>query len=163
MALLPSTSGRKSEIVHSFFPNHPSFPLSFHLYPHQESEMKCRKVCCYRSGVVQDSSLLECNAVSLIKHFPTFRKSVVCCCSEPSSPTLLRARTLKLLDSEDEGISILLIVENYSLSDRTPHAKRLDSIRLYLRHRKNGEFPLHWSHKENTHHCSVTCTTDAGF
>jgi hypothetical protein len=86
--------------------------------------------------------------MSLIKQFPVFRKTVVYCCSGPSSPTLLRTRTLRLLDSEDEGISILLNVENYSANDRTPHVKRLDSIRLYLRHRKNGEFPLHWTHKE---------------
>lgn len=104
--------------------------------------------------------------MSLIKQFPKFRKKNKLMFIAVQDQTVLHSCAQEFLDYlilKTKAPSILLNVENYSPNDRAPHAKRLDSIRLYLIHRKTESFLSIGHTKKQFRHYSVTCTPDAGF
>jgi hypothetical protein len=66
--------------------------------------------------------------VPLGKQLPTIRKIAVSSSSEPSSTIVMRAKDLRLLDSEDDGTTTFRNVGKYSLNDTALHpTKHSDS------------------------------------
>jgi hypothetical protein len=73
------------------------------------------------SGIVEDSGLLGCKAVSLKEYFPKFWRTTVPSSSGCSSRSIPR----RLRDPEDEGIVILQNNGNFLPNNTVPHPRSL--------------------------------------
>jgi hypothetical protein len=97
----------------------PRAPFLFALIPYVYARSSC--VFCDRNyNFLEHASLLRCDAVSLVEHFPTFGRTVVLLSTESTS-------TRRIPDHDDDGTVVLPNIHKYPRNYTESYSRRLES------------------------------------